>query len=150
MGASRTRRTCTARKRLAKKTGLVALAAAALASPVATTPVVAQSSTAVTPVPEPPNRPAQQIDEEMGTLPPPAPKGAEIPRASPGTEAIGPPCTPKKPSEAIGPPCTPKKPGVATQDQSQQLQTPTLQPQPAAPSAKDKALIYTGPGKPTR
>ena len=49
MDVSKTGQARKARRKIAKKTGLVALAAAALASPVATTPVIAESPSSVSP-----------------------------------------------------------------------------------------------------
>ncbi len=159
MVASKTGRARKARRKSAKKTGLFALAAPALASPVATTPVIAQSPSSVSPQPSPPSSTDTKIDEAMGTM------GADIPLASPGAKAIGP--TGSKPGGALQP--TSKRDKLQTgvlqptlkRDKLQtgvlqptlrrdKLQTGVLQTAPATPSTKDKALIFTGPSKPSR
>lgn len=134
-----------------KKTGLVALAAAAMASPVAGAPAAAQSPSAVSPQPSPPSSTDMEIDQRLGT---------SLPQALPRTEAIGPPCTPRDrggaqssvKDKAETTPLLPQTTGGTLQQtpSREQLQTIILKPQPAAPSTRNKALIYTEPSKPSK
>lgn len=155
MVASKTRRARKARRKSAKKTGLIALAAAALASPVATTPVIAQSPSSVSPQPSPPSSTDTKIDEAMGVMGGAlVPKGAKIPQASPGAEkGIFSSPADTKPGAAAEPKSMPAAPSIkATKDKATILSRPSkkLESMPAAPSTKDKALIFTGPSKPSR
>lgn len=68
MNVSKTGRARKARRKMAKKTGLVALAAAALASPVATTPVIAQSPSSVSPQPSRESVTYTEFDRPMGSV----------------------------------------------------------------------------------
>ncbi len=135
------------KRRAIKKSGLVALAAAAMASPVPSAPVLAQSQTQVSP--QPGSTTEDLIDQQMGTIPPDAAtavtptEGAapmEIFTRGVKDKAETTPVTPT----AVG--ATPRL-GPTARDQ---LQTGVLQPAPAAPSTKDKAFIVPVPTKPSR
>ncbi len=145
MYASKTKRARKARRKSAKKTGLIALAAAAMASPVATAPVAAQSPSSVLPQPSPTEQ--ELIDERMGTT---VPDAATIVTPSPGAAPME-IFTRGVKDKAETTPVTPSAVGAAQPTpKREQLQTIILKPQPAAPSTKDKALIFTGPSKPSR
>ena len=124
MSARKKNRASKPKRRSVQKTGLVALAAAAMASPVASAPVLAQSQTQVSPQPSPTDL---GIDEKMGIQP------------HPFTFA---------PGDALQP--TPKRDQLQTEVLKATPKPDPLQTTPAAPSTRDKALIYTGPSKPSR
>ena len=68
MSATKKTKASKPKRRAVRKTGLVALAAAAMASPVASAPALAQSQTQVSPQPGPTAE--DLIDQRMGTIPP--------------------------------------------------------------------------------
>ncbi len=140
MSTTKKTRASKPKRRSVQKTGLVALAAAAMASPVASVPVLAQSQTQVE---------QDVLDRQMGTelpdtttLVPSQPLGAPKEIFTRGVKYKA-ETTPATPSAVRA---TPRL-GPTARDQ---LQTIILQPTPAAPSTKDKALIFTGPSKPSR
>ncbi len=147
MSATKKSRASKPKRRAVRKTGLVALAAAAMASPVASAPALAQSQTQVSPQPGPTTQ--ELIDERMGTTPPDATIfSTPTERAAPKeifTRGVGDKVetTPVMPS-AVG--ATPRLSPPA----GKELHTIFSTPRPAAPSTKDKALIFTGPSKPSR
>lgn len=141
MSATKKSRASRRKRRSVHKTGLVALAAAAMASPVPSAPVLAQSQAQVE---------QDVLDRQMGTelpdtttLVPSRPLGAPKEIFTHGvedkTETV-----PIRPGMTTG--AAPKFSPTARD----QLQTGVLQPTPAAQSTKEKALIFTGPSKPSR
>jgi hypothetical protein len=123
----------------AKKKGLAALAAAALASPVAGPPATAEAPKAASPRPSPRDKPVvilEEMDLEAG----------HMPHKTEGEHAIGPPCTPKEGEMA---PAKDKSLVVIAPERAAPAETkPALDR--TAPSVKDKGLIYTGPSKPSQ
>lgn len=144
MSATKKSKASKPKRRAVHKTGLVALAAAAMASSVASAPALAQSQTQVSPQPGPTTE--DLIDQRMGTIPPDAatavtPTEGAIPKRDQlQTGVLQPTLRRDQPQTGVLQPAPIRD----------QLQTIILKPKPVAPSTKDKALIFTGPSKPTR